>query len=111
MGQRKSLGCIAAITVLGLMFGQAAVSQTQVTSAVNNEQRTLLRGSTPALLAKSTETGRVSGGQNLGKMILMLAPSAAQDQKADKFVAALHDPASPSYHKWLTPSQFAMTLL
>ena len=106
MGHRTSLGCIAAVTVLGLMFGQAAVSQTQITSAVNNEQRTVLRGSTPALLAKSTETGRVSGGQNLGKMILMLAPSALQDQKAEKFVAALHDPASPSFHKWLTPSQF-----
>ena len=66
----------------------------------------MLRGSTPALIAKSTDTGRMPVGQNLGRMILMLAPSAAQDQKAEKFVAALHDPASPSFHKWLSPSQF-----
>jgi hypothetical protein len=88
------------------MFGQTAVSQTRITNAVNNEERVPLLGSTPALLAKSMDTGRVSGGQNLGRMILMLAPSPAQDQTAEKFVAALHDPSSPSYHKWLSPSQF-----
>ena len=26
----------------------------------------------------------------------------------EAFVAALHDPASPSYHKWLTPAQFGL---
>ena len=28
--------------------------------------------------------------------------------KLEAFVATLHDPASPSFHKWLTPAQFGM---
>lgn len=106
MGPRKSIRCIAEVMVLGLLFGQAALSQTRITSAVNNEERVVLRGTTPALVAQSTDTGRMSGEQKLGRMILMLAPSPAQEQKAAKVIAALHDPASPSFHRWLTPSQF-----
>jgi len=102
------LGCIAGIVwvLLGLVSGQAALSQTRIASAVNNNQRVVMRGTTPALIAKSTETGRMPAGQDLGRMILQLAPTAQQDQKAAKVVAALHDPSSPSYHKWLTPAQF-----
>ncbi len=108
MGKRKSFGCIAGIVwvLLTLVSGQTALSQTRVASAVDKNQRVVIRGTTPALIAKSTETGRMPAGQDLGRMILQLAPSAAQDQKAAKFVAALHDPSSPSYHKWLTPARF-----
>ena len=108
MGQRKSFGCIAGIVwaLLSLVSGQTALSQTRIASVVNNNERVVVHGTTPALIAKSTDTGRMSGGQNLGRMILHLSPSAEQDQAAAKFVAALHDPSSPSYHKWLTPAQF-----
>jgi subtilase family serine protease len=92
--------------LLSLVSGQTALSQTRIANAVNNNERVVVRGTTPALIAKSTDTGRMTAGQNLGRMILQLAPSAEQDQKAAKFVAALHDPSSPSYHKWLTPAQF-----
>ena len=108
MGQRKSFGCIAGIVwaLLSLVSGQTALSQTRIASVVNNNERAVVHGTTPALIAKSTDTGRMSGGQSLGRMILHLSPSAEQDQAAAKFVAALHDPSSPSYHKWLTPAQF-----
>jgi subtilase family serine protease len=108
LGQRKWFGCIAGfVWVLpSLVSGQTAMSQTRIASAVNNNQRVVMHGTTPALVAKSTETGRMSAGQDLGRMILQLAPAAQQDQKAAKLVAALHDPSSPSYHKWLTPARF-----
>jgi subtilase family serine protease len=48
----------------------------------------------------------MAGNQNLGKMILMLAPSAEQDAAAAKAVAALHDPSSASFHKWFIPAEF-----
>ena len=108
MGKRKWFGCIAGIVLAlpSLVSGQTALSQTRITSAVNNNQRVVMHGTTPSLVAKSTDTGRMSAGQDLGRMILQLAPTAQQDQKAAKLVAALHDPSSPSYHKWLTPAQF-----
>jgi hypothetical protein len=108
LGHRKWFGSIARISwmLLGLLSGQTAVSQTRVAGVVNNEERIVLHNTTPSLLAQSSDTGRMSGGQSLGRMILQLAPSAEQDRKAAKMVAAMHDPSSPSYHKWLTPSQF-----
>ncbi len=108
MTHRRWLGFIAGIffMLVGLVSPQTAMSQTRIAGVVNNQERVVLRGTTPALLARSTESGRLPGGQNLGRMILLLAPSAEQDRQAEKLVAALHDPSSPSYHKWLTPSQF-----
>ncbi len=108
MGQRKSFGCIAGIVwaLLSLVSVQTALSQTRIASVVNNNERVAVRGTTPALIKTSTDTGRMTAGQNLGRMILQLAPSPEQDQAAAKFVKALHDPSSPSYHKWLTPAQF-----
>lgn len=108
MAHRKWFGLIAGTSCLlaGLVSPQTAISQTRIAGVVNNQERVVLRGTTPALLAKSTDTGRLPGGQNLGRMILLLAPSAEQDRQAEKLVAALHDPSTPSYHKWLTPTQF-----
>jgi hypothetical protein len=40
-------------------------------------------------------------------MLLMLAPSAAQKQALDLELAAVQNPASLQYHKWLTPGAFA----
>lgn len=38
---------------------------------------------------------------------LLLAPSAEQQADLDAYLAALQDPASPAYHHWLTPAEFA----
>ncbi len=66
-----------------------------------------VEGSAPAhLLKKSIETGRLSPNQPLGRMVLLLARTPQQEQAAAKLVAAQHDPASPSFHQWLTPAQF-----
>ena len=52
------------------------------------------------------DAGRLPGGQDLGRMVLMLSPTAEQDQAAAELVASQHDSSSPSFHKWLTPAQF-----
>jgi len=57
-------------------------------------------------LNKSIETGRVSPNQNLGRMVLLLAPTKEQEAAAKKLVAAQHDAASPHFHHWLTPAEF-----
>jgi Pro-kumamolisin, activation domain/Bacterial Ig-like domain (group 3) len=100
--------CAAGITnlLLALALAQPATCQTRITSAINNNERVLLSGTTPTFLAESTQTGRVPGTENSGRMLLMLAPSSDQDLAAQKLVSALHDASSPSFHKWLTPAQY-----
>ncbi len=39
-------------------------------------------------------------------MILYMAATDEQEQAAEKLVSDLHDPSSPSFHKWPTPSEF-----
>jgi len=38
---------------------------------------------------------------------LVLKPSAAQQADLDQLLAQRQDPSSPSYHRWLTPEQYA----
>jgi hypothetical protein len=85
---------------------QTAMSQTRIVNTIKNEERVAVRGTTSSLLAKSVDTGRMAGGQNLGRMLLLLAPTAEQEQAAEELITALHDPSLPSYHKWLTPTEF-----
>ncbi|HEY4980100.1 MAG TPA: protease pro-enzyme activation domain-containing protein, partial [Candidatus Acidoferrum sp.] len=108
----KVMRSIAAICVvlLGLAtsqaaFGQAA-PQARLLNPIKNEQRVTIEKTTSPLVSRSVDTGRISGGQNLGRMILLLTPTAEQEQAAAKLVSDLHDPASTKFHKWLTPAQF-----
>lgn len=98
-----SLAC----ALLGLTCAPALVAQARIPSTINNQERVAVKGTSPnLLLAKSKDTGRISSNQKLGRMVLSLAPTATQDAAAAKWVAAQHDSSSPSYHKWLTPTEF-----
>ena len=48
-------------------------------------------------------------GMKLGRMLLLLVPSAAQKQALTAELGNLQNPASPQYHQWLTPAAFAAT--
>ena len=108
MGSGKFLNRSMGITslLIALACGQTAMSQTRIAETIQNEQRVTVNKTTSPLLAKSVETGRLPGGQDLGRMLLLLAPSADQEQAAAQLVNDLHDPSSASYHQWLTPADF-----
>ena len=40
-------------------------------------------------------------------LTLMLKGSTAQQQAAAQLVSEQQDPASPNYHRWVTPEQYA----
>ena len=109
MSTKNGLVCIAAMAcaLLGIAGGQTALCQTRISVTVNNNVRQVVQGTAPkSLIANSTDAGRISGNQKLGRMLLLLAPSAKQDAAAAKTVTALHDASSPTFHKWLTPAEF-----
>ena len=59
-----------------------------------------------ATLSSSPAPSREASVQ-LNRIILLLAPSAAQEKALDALVAAQIIPGSVSYRQWLTPAQFA----
>jgi pro-kumamolisin-like protein/Big-like domain-containing protein len=108
LNYRNLLRSIVGVMSLAVSLACAltAMSQTRIVNTIKNEERVAVRGTTSPLIAKSVETGRMAGGQNLGRMLLLLAPTAEQEQAAEQLIGDLHDPSSPSYHQWLTPAEF-----
>src|ERR1700730_8424931 len=70
----RSVG--VASVLLGMASGQTLMSQSRIQGVTNSQERVVVKGSTSSLLARSVDAGRMSGGQNLGRMLLLLAPTA-----------------------------------
>jgi len=108
---RRAVRWFAIITFLASAFAPLRLTaqtgaQARIVAPVKNEVRVTVKDTTPALVKRSVDTGRMAGGQNLGRMILLLAPTAEQEQAAADLVAAQHDSSSPLFHKWLTSAQY-----
>ncbi len=69
--------------------------------------RATLRGHIHPKTLRATDRGMVKPSLALDYVTLVLQPSAAQQSALDQFLADQRNPASPSYHKWVTPEQFA----
>jgi hypothetical protein len=55
----------------------------------------------------STEVASAAkGSEQLDRMLLLLQPGAPQQKALDALLGAQLTPGNPSYHKWLTPTQF-----
>lgn len=86
--------CLLAITAIGapLLHAQRVAVATRIL---------------PALAANAAvDAGQLPISQPL-TLTVRLRPSALQTAALDQLLAAQTDPASPIYHQWLTPEQFA----
>jgi hypothetical protein len=79
----------------------------QITRAIDPAERKLLAGTVHPLAKSASDQGRVSANLPMKDMLLMLRPSAEQQAALKQYVDDLHNPRSQSFHKWLTPAQFA----
>lgn len=98
------------ITMTGWVSGSAA--QTGAAHArlsaqvVDNQQRVKLRGAAPLLAGYGKDQGRLSPGEQLTSMKLVLRRGSAEKASLKDFLAQVQDPSSANYHKWLTPDAF-----
>ena len=74
---------------------------------VNDSQMSLLKGSQHPLAQGESDAGRMSADAKLKGMSIVFNRSAAQQADLEALLAAQQDPASPFYHQWLSPDQFA----
>jgi hypothetical protein len=122
MAHKESLGLPLAL-VLAFSFG-AAVAQspdhhatekdlsagTQV-SRLAGEWRTSpavpIPASLPPALGAGEDLGVAPSSTSLGRLLLLLSPSPAQQQALTAELANQQSFSSPQYHHWLTPAAFA----
>ena len=77
-----------------------------ITGPIDESNLVTLRGSVHPLATAAADQGAAPDSLQLGRTILVLKRSSIQQAGLDKLTNAQQNPASPQYHKWLTPEQF-----
>ncbi|WP_158909426.1 protease pro-enzyme activation domain-containing protein [Granulicella sp. L56] len=108
LSRRSLLGLTASAS---LIFGSTISSlaqkpQSRIAGEITSE-RVEMPKSQPPLAKFAEDKGSLAPQTRLGSMSLVFSRSAAQEADLQALIAAQQSPASPQYHAWLTPDQFA----
>jgi len=79
----------------------------RISSEINSAERSTLKDSLHPLAQAQFDAGRMSADTRLNGITIVFSRSAAQEADLKNLIAAQQNPASPLYHQWLTPDQFA----
>ncbi len=95
-----------AISLLVFCAGLSAQPRL-IKGAIQDARRTRMAGHVHPMATAANDIGAMDPGTTLPAMTLVLRQTAAQQADLDNLLAAQQDPASPEYHHWLTPEQYA----
>ena len=79
----------------------------RVTAEIDDTERTTIQGSQPPMARPENDAGRMAVGTKLEGISIVLSRTVTQEADLHALIATQQDPTSPSYHKWLTPEEFA----
>ncbi len=105
---RKCWGtfCIAAAASTGLIAQNSRPVRALIVDRIDETRRVALKGNTRPEATAQNDAGAAPADLALDHMQILMRRAPQQQQALDAAINALHDPASPSFHKWLTPAQF-----
>lgn len=92
------------------MAAAVLVAQTpapRIHAEVTSSQLSTLKGSLQPMAQAQFDAGRMPSGTRLSGMSIFFGRSPAQQADLESLLAAQQNPASPLFHQWLTPDQFA----
>jgi hypothetical protein len=108
MALKQSFGLPLAILLLASLGSvEAQTAPSRLSGDWRSSGAVAISTSKANLQSSEADLGAAPSGQQLNRMLLLLAPSAAEQQALTAELAALENPQSSSYHQWLTPSAFA----
>ncbi len=107
-GRKRTLvaGWLAACS----LFTMTSLAQTpaaRITTEIDNSERVAIQGTHQPRARAENDAGPVPLGTKLQGISIVFSRSAAQEADLQALIAAQQNPASPLYHKWLTPEEFA----
>lgn len=94
-------------SILAAIGGTANAQTSSPLSVDGNEPLVVLEKTKHPLAIESNAIGRVEGSRPLEHMLLVLSSSDASEAALKQMLDEQQNPNSPSYHRWLTPQQFA----
>jgi hypothetical protein len=93
---------------LTMLSGEMLVAQTsRIAGPIDDTRTVTIPGHINPRAQAGTDRGPVEGTFPLDDLLVTLKPSPAQQAALAAFLAAQQDAASPDFHNWLTPAQFA----
>jgi subtilase family serine protease len=96
---------VACTMTAGFLNAQAPARR--ITAEITRSEMSPLQGSQHPLALPQNDAGRMPGDSRLSGISLYFSRSAAQQADLEALLVAQQNPASPQYHQWLTPDQFA----
>ena len=84
----------------------ASGARTASSLHIDEKQTVTLTGNLHPLAQPANDQGAVAASTRLESMLLVLAPTARQEQELDALLDAQQDSTSPLYRQWLTPVEF-----
>jgi subtilase family serine protease len=81
-------------------------SQPLIHDKVDENKLVTLTGNTRSEANAENDLGPVSDALSMDHMMLQLERPVEQEKAAQQFVADLHNPKSPNFHKWMTAAEF-----
>jgi len=102
------LACGLALAGSMLTAGLGAQSPAaRIRSEISHSAMTPIRGTLHRLAQPRFDTGRMPAATRLDGVSIVFNRTPAQQAALDRLIGGQQDPASPQYHKWLTPDEFA----
>jgi len=99
-------GLIAAGAMASTSAGAQSVTP-RIRSEVSSSEQATLKGSLHPQAQAQFDAGRMPSNTKLNGVSIVFSRSAAQEADLKALIADQQNPASPLYHQWLTPDQFA----
>ncbi|HUO32421.1 MAG TPA: protease pro-enzyme activation domain-containing protein [Bryobacteraceae bacterium] len=90
-----------------ILLPHALGAADRITAAIDNARRITLSGHVSRRIASAVDQGLVASSTELPYVTMVLRPSASQQADLTQLLAAQQDPSSSSYHRWLSPEQYA----
>ena len=98
---------LAAFSAPTVLRAQTVEPTSRITAELSDASKARLAGSLHPLAQPGYSTGRVSGGTQMNGITMVFQRSAAQQAELEALIASQQNPASPLFHQWLNPDQFA----
>lgn len=94
--------------VLPLFSDPLSVHATsRIAAEINDGALQVLHGNRHLLARREFDVGGVADGLPMQSMVLVFQPSEEQAAALGELLQDQHNPASPYFHQWLTPDEFA----
>src|SRR5580692_3674997 len=107
MNNSYRIGLIICCIASGGTLALRAQPPPAIREATDDTRFAALIGNTRPEATSASDRGRVADEFPMENVLLQMKRSPERDAALERYIAELHDPLSPNFHKWLTPEEFA----